>query len=136
MQFVSLNAAKTKSAKRPHVLNRHVARIGKEPGNRFDTDALASNDGPLSLAHELAGTSDVAWFLIRGDGGELMLVSDLAQLIHDRQFISGFFIDLDIAAEQLVERAGRPLFSINVSSGTFGRRIRRVTNGRVLSLVS
>jgi hypothetical protein len=90
----------------------------------------------LSMAYELAGTSDLAGFLIRGDGGELMLVSDLAQLIHDRRFISGFFIDLDIAAEQLVERAGRPLFSINVSSGTFGRRIRRVTNGRVLELVT
>jgi hypothetical protein len=90
----------------------------------------------ISLAQELAGVSSIAPFLWRGDGGELTLVSDLAKLIDERGSISGFFVDLEVAADQLVERAGRPLFSINVSPGTYGRRIRRVTNGRVLSLVT
>jgi hypothetical protein len=105
-------------------------------GQTSDTDEflnLFKKD--VEVAHELAGNDEVAWFLIRGDGGELMLVSDLAELIHDRRFISSFFIDLDIAAQQLIERAERPLFSVNVSPGTFGRRFRRVTNGRVLELV-
>ena len=67
------------------------------------------------LAQELAGVSSIAQFLWRGDGGELTLVSDLAKLIDERRSISGFFVDLEVAADQLVERAGRPLFSINVS---------------------
>jgi hypothetical protein len=86
------------------------------------------------LAQELAGVSSIAQYLWRCEGGELMLVSDLANITDERRAISGSFVDLEVAADQLVERAGRPLFSINVSPGSYGRRVRRVTNGRVRSL--
>jgi hypothetical protein len=49
VQFVGLDAPKAESPKRTHVLNRHVARIGKEPGYRLDADPLAPNNGTLGI---------------------------------------------------------------------------------------
>jgi len=99
----------------------------------FKRDILA---GDISVAQELAGSVELSQFLWREDGGDLGLVADVVQLITARRSISGLFVDLEVAADQLVERAGRPLFSINVSPRASGRRIRRMTNGRMLELVS
>jgi hypothetical protein len=52
VQFVRLDAPETEASERAHMLDRHVACVGKEPGNRLDADLLASNDGTLCVSFE------------------------------------------------------------------------------------
>lgn len=79
------------------------------------------------LATKIVGQPLVGGYLWRGDGGQLEIATDVVRRIEEKRFVSNFFLDLEVTASQMIERAGRPLFMIEVHGTTSDKRTRRLS---------
>lgn len=82
------------------------------------------------IASALTAEPKVRRYLWKGPDEKLSFTADIAKVIGAQDQRAMTFIDLERSAFDLAKRAGKPLFSIDVSGDAIGRRVRRLTGQR------
>lgn len=82
------------------------------------------------IAGALTAEPKVQRYLWKAPGDKLSFATDIAKVIEAQGQWAMTFLDLEKSAFDLAEKAGKPLFSIDVSGDAIGRRVRRLTGQR------
>lgn len=94
---------------------------------RNTADFLHQFHNDEKLAGLLCIEPQIMRYLVRIATAKPEFCNDLGNLIDNRGARSGAFLDLERAANDLVERAARPLFRIDVGNNGGRRPVRRLT---------
>jgi hypothetical protein len=96
---------------------------------RMTTHARPAQIDTLTACNRIANYSpNKLRYLVKNSAADVPeFCSDLSQFIDSKAARSGAFLDLEGAASDLSERAGRPLLRVDVGAHIGERRIRRLT---------